>query len=298
MILLPLLCFLHLGALDVLPASSPDLTLLPPDGFLQTWKMSERVRVFTSADLYGHIDGGAELFLEFGFEQLTVQLYTPNFRPSRTPKQENELQVEVYRMTDPIAAAGVYLLKCGNESLDPSFRERHAINKYQLLFKRYRYLVIVNNVEGDEGIQPAMLDFARFIASRLPAEKPLLLDESLPKKGKVKDSLRLIRGPYALQSLYTLGEGDILQLRRSVTAVSARYGDANGKRTVILADYPNEQAARGAFLHVQSNLDGYLKVEAKNEHRLVFKDYAGEWGVISLAGRRLMVEVHLSKKPA
>lgn len=298
MSLLLLYCFLCLGAPGVLPVLSPDLALLPPDGFLQTWRRSERVRLFASADLYGYIDGGAELFLEFGFEQLTVQPYTPDFRAPGKPGLKGELQVEIYRMTDPVAAAGVYLMKCGKESPDPSFRERHTINQYQLLLKRDRYLVIVNNVEGDEAIRPGMLEFGRFIASQLPAGKPLVLDESLPKEGMVKDSFRLIRGPYGLQSLYTLGEGDILQLRRSLTAVSARYEDAGGKRTIILVDYPSEQAASGAFLHIQRNLDSYLRVEVKTERRLTFKDYAGEYGVISLSGKRLTVAVHLSKKPA
>jgi len=294
MSLLLFFCILYFTPTVASSAVLHDLELLPPDGFMRTWRRSERVRVFTSGDLYGYIDGGAELFLEFGFEQLTVQPFTSNLRASGS----GEVQVEIYRMTDPIAATGIYLMKCGKESTEPSFQERHTINQYQVLFKRDRYFVIVNNVEGEAENRSAMIEFGRFIASRLPAEKPLPLGEPLPKKGMIKDSLRLIRGPYGLQSIYTLGEGDILQLHRNLTAVSARYEDAGQKRTVICIDYPNEQSASGAFIHIQRNLDHYLKLQAKNERRLVFIDYKGEYGIISLAGRRLTVELHLSKKPA
>ncbi len=293
-----LCCFFYFSSPNASAVVSPDSSLLPPDGFLQTWKRSERTRVFTSGDLYGYIDGGAELFLEFGFEQLTVQPFTPDFQGSGKPPQNGELQVEIYRMTDSVAATGIYLMKCGKDFAEPAFQERHTLNQYQLLFKRDRYFVIVNNVDGSAEVRSAMLEFGRFIASRLPVAKPLLLDESLPKKGMVKNSLRLIRGPYALQSLYPLGEGDILQLRRRLTAVSARYEDAEGKRTVILADYPDETSARAAFAHVRRSLDSYLTVLATNEWRLVFRDYKGEYGTISLSGRRLTVEVHLTKKPA
>jgi hypothetical protein len=279
------------------PSAPPDQALLPPSGFLQTWKRSEKVRVFTSSDLYGYIDGGAEIFLEFGFEQLTVQPYTSDFRPSASREQAGEFKVEIYRMKDPTAAAGIYFMNCGKEAPDPSFSERHTLNDFQLLFKRDRYYVIVNNVEGEKNLKAAMLEFGRFIASHLPAQQPVRADEILPRTGLDKSSIRLIRGPYALQAIYILGEGDILQLNRQITAVSGTYEEPAGKSTLILVEYPDEPGARRAFLNVQRNLDSYLKVEDNSDQRIVFKDSSGQYGVISMNGKRLSVRVHLSKKP-
>ena len=274
-----------------------DTALLPADGFLQVWKKSENPRIFTSSDLYGHIDGGAEMFLEFGFEQLTFQPYTPDFNKAAA-KDSGEMQVEIYRMTDPTAATGIYLMNCGKESPDPSFRQRHTINQYQLLFKRDRYYVIVNNSDGAPGLRSAMIEFARHIAGRLPAERPAQPDQGLPQDGLNGASVRLIRGPYALQSIFTLGTGDILQLGRRITAVSGNYQDAGGKHTLVIADYPDEPAAARAFGNVQANLDKYLKVQEKSERRLVFQDYSGEYGVVSVTGKRLTVRLHLARKPA
>lgn len=262
---------------------APDRDLLPPDGFLQAWNRSEKARVFTSSDLYGHIDGGAEIFLEFGFEQLTVQSY------AATKGRPGEIQVEIYRMKDALAAAGIYLASCGRESPDPSFPERHTLNDYQLIFKRNRQYVIVNNLEGDKGLRAAMLAFARHIAERLPPEVPIGLDESLPRAGLDRSSIRLIRGPYALQAVYTLGEGDILQLGGRVTAVSGTYRGAQGKYALIVADYPDDAAARRAFEHVRRNLDPYLTVVEAGAMHVRFKDHAGGLGEISLQGRRLTI---------
>src|SRR5512135_601814 len=102
-----------------------DASLVPADNAVAGWKRSEAVRVFGGADLYGYIDGGAELFLEFGFDRLTLQ----KFRSGK-----NELAVEIYRMADPVAATGVYLMKCGKATRDPSFAARHTINRHQLMF--------------------------------------------------------------------------------------------------------------------------------------------------------------------
>jgi hypothetical protein len=295
MMAVALLWFLLFGGSIPLPALAADTDLLPPNGFLQIWMKNGNSRIFTSSDLYGLIDGGAEIFLEFGFEQLTVQSYTPG---AAAKSGADEFEVEIYRMADPVAATGIYLMSCGKESADPSFAERHNLNQFQLIFKRNRYYVIVNNSEGNEKLRSGMLDFARYIAARLPAETPVKLNELLPQRGLNKASIRLIRGPYALQSIYTLGAGDILQLGRKLTAVSGAYQDATGKYSLVLVDYPDEQAAQKALANVHGNLDSYLKVQEKNDRRLIFKDFNNEFGVVSISGKHLTIKLHLAKKPA
>jgi len=120
----------------------------------------------------------------------------------------------------------------------------------------------------------------------------------LPRANLVKDSLRLIRGPYALQAIYTLGEGDVLQLGRKVTAVAGSYETPGGRYTLILVDYPNAAAAGVAFDYLRRNLDSYLKVVDKSEKALVFRDYDGKYGRMSYAGARLSISVHLPQKPS
>lgn len=293
--MIPALCLLLLiGGAGSLPAPAAGPELLPPDGFLQVWKRSGNMRAFTSSDLYGYIDGGAEIFLEFGFEQLIVQPYAPAAGAGKTA---DEFKVEIYRMADAVAATGIYLMNCGKEAPDPTLQVRHTLNQFQLIFKRDRYYVIINNSEGNEKLRPAMLEFARYVAARLPAEIPVRTDEILPQKGLVKNSVRLFRGPYGLQSVYTLGSGDILQLGRKLTGVAGSYQEPGAKFTLVLVDYPTEEAAQSAFANVVKNLDTYLKIQEKSSRRLVFLDFNREFGVISVTGKRITVQVHLAQKP-
>ncbi len=281
------------GALVVPRTQAPpprgDSALLPPDGF-EGWRLADRGRVFTQADLYGHIDGGAELFLEFGFEQLTVQRYRSGGA---------EFVVEVYRMVDPAAATGVYLMKCGNEAPAPAFRERHTVGRYQLQFHRHRYYVIVNNVSGDEKLVPQLVGFATFIAGHLPPGQAVPLLALLPQPGLDRSSVRLVRGSYALQAIYTLGDGDMLQLGGKLTAVAGNYRDAaHGSYTLLLADYPTERAARLAFEHILAALDRYLTPITTTRTRLVFRDYDQRFGVVSVRGKRIELRVHLTGPPS
>jgi hypothetical protein len=227
-----------------------DGPLLPPSGFLGTWNVEGRPRRFPGSELYGHIDGGAEIFFEFGFEEATVHKY-------RSPA--GEVVVECYTMSDPLAALGIYLGKCGAETPDPGFPERHTAGRFQLMFVRDRYFVIVDNPAGTPTLAPVLVEFARFIASQLPESRPVTVFDALPGQGQVEGSRRLIRGPVALEAVATLGTGDILQLGGRTAAVSADYSDAGARYTVLVAIYPDVPAAAAAFRNLTVNLDPEIK---------------------------------------
>jgi hypothetical protein len=276
------------GATDAQKAAG-DAGLLPADGFSGAWKKSGPTKVFTSADLYGYIDGGAEAFLEIGFEQLTVQKYRDG---------ANELTVELYRMTDPTAARGIYLARCGKETPDPALKERHTASRHQILLQRGRYYLLVNNTAGGAANAPMLAKAAQAMVAKMPADAPVPVLGLLPQPGLVPGSARIIRGPVALQALYTLGDGDILQLGGKVTAVAGDYTGASGASTLVLADYPSPAAASAAFKHLKANLDTYLKATSATDSKLVFQDYEKKFGIASLAGKRLEIRLHLSKPPA
>jgi hypothetical protein len=269
-------------------AAADDTALLPPDGF-GGWKKIGNLRIFKQADLYGYIDGGAELFFEYGFEQLTQQKYASG---------GVELTLDLYRMTDPVAATGIYLMRCGTETRNPGFAERHTVSRYQLMFERDRYYVVLSNSAPGAKLVPGLLKFGAFLSSKMPAGRPVAPLDLLPRQNQVSGSVRLIRGPYALQPIYTLGDGDMLLLGGKLTAVAANYKDQTlGAYTRVAAVYPDPSAARRALEHILANLDRYLKVVDKGPARLVFKDYENKYGVVSVNGTRLDLRLHLQKAP-
>ena len=266
-----------------------DAVLLPVDGFSGTWKKNGPMKVFTSEDLYGHINGGAEAFLELGFEQLTVQKYKDG---------ANELAVEIYRMSDPTSARGIYLSKCGKQTPDPAFKERHTASRQQILWQRHRYYIVIYNTAGGAANAPMLVKTAQAMAPRLPADAPVPVLDVLPAAGLVPGSARVIRGPVSLQALYTLGDGDILQLGGKITGAAGDYKAATGATTLIIVDYPTPAAVAAAFKHLTANLDSYLKPTSTTDTKLVFQDYEKKFGVVTVAGRRLQVRLHLTKPPA
>jgi hypothetical protein len=265
-----------------------DGSLMPADAAVAGWKKSEAARVFGGADLYGYIDGGAELFLEFGFDRLTLQ----KFRSG-----QNELIVEIYRMADPVAATGIYLMKCGKPTRDPSFAARHTINRHQLMFVRERYFVTVNNLSGGDAVGADLVKFGRTVTSALPPDRLPAELSSLTAQGMVAGSERLVRGPFGLQSIFTLGEGDVLQLGGRIVGVAEDVRDQGGERTRLVVVYPDAAAAARAFANLRQHLDSYLKPVTSDATRLVFRDFENKFGVATVNARTITLMFHLAKAP-
>ena len=287
-LILALLGFLPLRMTAQKPAAG-DAALLPVDGFSGAWKKNGPMKVFRSEDLYGHINGGAEAFLELGFDQLTVQKYRDG---------ANELTAEIYRMTDPTAARGIYLARCGKESPDASLKVRHTASRQQILLQRHRYYLVLYNTAGGAANAPLLVKAAQAIVAKMPADAPVTALSLLPPAGLVAGSARIIRGPVSLQALYTLGDGDILQLGGKITGAAGDYKDTAGATTLIVVDYPAPAAAAAAFKHLKANLDTYLKPSSSTEAKLVFQDYEKKFGVVTVTGKRMEVRLHLAKAPA
>jgi hypothetical protein len=195
-----------------------------------------------------------------------------------------------------VAATGIYLMKCGKETPDPAFKARHTLNRHQLMFVRERYWVTINNLSGADSVAPLLVKFGGAVAGAMPPDR-VPSNLGLPAAGQVPGTFRLVRGPFGLQSVYTLGDGDILQMGGKVVGAAANYKDASGAYTLLLVPYPTPAAAKSAFASVQKNLDKYLKPLTTTPGRLVFKDYENKFGVVSLAGPKIDVRLHLAKEP-
>ncbi len=268
-----------------------DTPLLPPSNLAKGWVRSRPAKVFTSSDLYGYIDGGAEIFLEYGFERLTVQQYVSG--------KTGEITLEIYRMTDPVAAQGIYLMKCGEEHRDSSFAEIHTLSKYQMLVRRASFLLNLTNRDGDARAVPVMLAFCRYITGKLGPNGDLRILDLLPREGMVSHSLRIFRGPYSLQSYNPLSDKNIFLLNKSVAAVGAEYRAGPGEpETLIRIPYPDTLAADRAFRYARSQVDTSVRILTQSDESFAFRDYRNRFGLLRRAREIIEIRANLSALPA
>jgi len=263
--------------------------IIPQDEFAPGWKKTGKLSAFIKADLFNHIDGGAELFLEYGFEKLLVQRYA---------QAKSDLTLEIYEMESPEAALGIYLSRCGQETPVAGIRSRHTGEKSQLMILKNKYFVMVNNYNGEAKNLPAMVALAEKALAATPEVTAVGLLDQLPKEDQVPHSQRLIRGPVALQPFFTFGEGDIFRLKGKTFGVLANYrGEGNAVYTRFMVSYPDPQQALSVYGNLKANLDPYLKILTSRANGFVFLDFNQRYGLVELKASKLDIRFNLPSVP-
>jgi len=268
------------------PAGPP---AIPDPGFAPGWAKAGALRTFAGQDLFNQIDGGAELFLEFGFAKLRLQAYA---------RDKAELTLNAYEMESAASALGIYLMKMGRETPFPEIAARNSGEEAQVTILKGRYFIQVDNLGDVPASKAEIAALANAFLAGVAEEAALTPLDLLPAEGKVPGSERLIRGPYGLQPYFTFGEGDILSLGGRTFGVVANYRerpDAVFLRFII--PYAEETQAGSVYANLLANLDPYLNVLETRERAFVFEDHLGKFGIVERKGSNLDIRVSLDLKP-
>ncbi|MBR9975352.1 MAG: hypothetical protein KFF77_07205 [Bacteroidetes bacterium] len=172
------------------PAVAKPLQLTEKD--LPGWEVGAPER-YSAKQLYGYINGGAEIYLEYGFRHVTGQ---------RAAKDRHELQCDVYEMVNAEAAFGMFSTlrgRCGSTLPGTAW---HCVTPEQILFTKGKYLVSIVPYDRSADTRNAAMKAARALVGRIRQA-----DYRVPKPFRDapfstdQKSLRYLRGPLAMQNV-------------------------------------------------------------------------------------------------
>jgi hypothetical protein len=142
--------------------------------------------------LWGYINGGADLYFEYGFNSVTVQ----DIKISGS-----EFKVDIYRMKSPEAAYGIYSVsrfRCLHSNLLNQF---DCSTPYQYIAARGNYFLSIANSTGSKEDLDTGLKIAQKYLEMMgePSMKiPGIFNDSIFEQGL--DDLKLIYGPLGMQN--------------------------------------------------------------------------------------------------
>ncbi|HEX2994928.1 MAG TPA: DUF6599 family protein [Anaerolineales bacterium] len=148
------------------PTPLPLDTLLPADGSISGWEAPDAVLIYEHDNLYNLVDGQADAFFAYGFEQVAVQRYQ---NAART-----RLNVEIWQLATSSDAYGLFHSGMAGQPAAIGV-EGDSDPGRRLAFWQQRYFVSVTATEivPDE----TLWTFAKEIAQRLPSggERPIIV---------------------------------------------------------------------------------------------------------------------------
>jgi len=226
------------------------------------WKWDEKDMKYHSRTLFGYINGAAELYLAYGFQNLTVRRFEKSNQPP--------IIVELYEMASSEDAYGVFSFEHQDEAV--GIGQGSEFGGGLLRFWKGKYFVsIYAEGEGTE-VESAILTMGRAAANSIPAtgSEPKLVG-FIPGKdlGLVDKSVRYLKSHVLLNQRFFIAHQNILNLSRKTEAVLAQYLQDKQKTQILLIRYPNLKEAGDAY---QSFMKVYLpdaggKDRSKTEDR-------------------------------
>jgi len=149
------------------------------------WKQSGEIQTFIPKTLYEYINGAADLYLMYDFEELKVAEYQNEKKASVT--------TEVYRHKNPLYAFGIYSQERLPNANYINVGAQGYVESNVLNFLNGRYYVKISSYNTGAKDQEILLTFAKKVAENL-GEKGILppILASFPEEGKLKNSEKFI----------------------------------------------------------------------------------------------------------
>ena len=210
---------------------------------LPGWTRSPKITIIGPSSLWEHINGAAEQYLAFQFQDLATATYTRTAGGTAT--------VEIYRMADPVHAYGIYAQELSPTATRVAVGVEGRAGRNSVKFWSGDFYVNVLAPSGSDATQADVLALATAVAAGLGAPgKPPAQIAWFPPVGLVADSIKFVPADALGQSVFA-------------NAFEAKYPGTPEPSTLVIVPFANVDSARGALATYESFLGGAAKGATK-----------------------------------
>jgi hypothetical protein len=218
-------------------------------------------RIFKGASLFGYIDGGAELYLEYGFSVVLV---------TEIAFMGGKYKTEIYKMNGPEEAFGIFSVS-KYRCLDmPTLSKFTCRTRYQLQICKGSYYISIINTAGTRADSIASLRIGKIITDKIQGQE---FDLSVYLPGIPEEIIRtkcfLAKGRLGIVN----GSPDLEDFFQGITDYTAVI--VNDEKTILSVKF-NNGLSYGKFLELHN-------WEAENP--------ASSGNVKKIAERSLLIEL-------
>lgn len=222
---------------------SADLARLVPAA-VEGWTQSGPDRTWTPDTLHRYINGGAELYISYGFTRAFSRRFVRAGRPAET------LTVDVFEMGSPAKAYGLFAHS--REKPTDEVGQGSEYGGGLLHFWKGRYYVSLLGQPDTPDLKRQLTTLGRTIAAVIrETGTPPAIVGTLPPAGLRPNTVRYVTHPVWLNSHVFISDENILHLAADTEAALARYRRDGRDAVLLVVVYPSEtraERARADFL--------------------------------------------------
>ncbi len=177
-------------------------SLLPEDGDIPNWNLKDSVETYFGEDLFMYINGGADMYLEYGFDEVATGRYLNYI--------SNNILVDIYKMSSIDAAYGIYTLSSTSKGKPQDFGDQSLLYDYYLDLWKGPYFMRFTANKKENGMIDTLVVFAKTISSKISinGKKPLLTQAFFLPGMEIRN-VKYITGIIGLNNVFNFGHGSI-----------------------------------------------------------------------------------------
>ena len=251
--------------------------LLPEEGEMAGWKIAQGSRIFKPEDLWEQIDGQAEFYLDYGFQQLLTADFTPS-------EGSHFIAIEIYQMENPDDAFGIYAAERSPEEHFLKGAVQGYSGKNFLNFWKGSCYVKLASIQNNSDTGKTLLELSRIIATKIkgPTSEPALF-ACFPERSRVKRSERFIPKNFLGQPYMKNGyrvdyaQGEFKYQLFLIRNASLKEAEE------VFEKYRKFLASKDEIL-LPMEKPGYRELAVKGKNQYVFQYDAFVGGILNAAG--------------
>ncbi len=247
------------------PDNQADLsTYLPNNGEIGTWQPTGSPEKAVGEDLFVLINGGAEIYHEYGFKQVIMQSYEN--------ANEKSINLEIYEMENSSSAFGIYSFKTSTRGKEIHLGDKALLEDYYLNIWKGKFLVTITGFDSEPETIDGLINIANAVDSKIKTSGQLPeLVEMLPDENLNPLSVKYLKGNLGLTNNYDFGSGEVFGLKEGV------IGDY-GEHKIFIFKYDDNSESEKWFENAKNYLKSNEKfvtdeLSGKSENFVFRKDY-------------------------
>ncbi len=238
------------------------------------WKKAGSPAVYTAENLSNYIDGGAELYISYNFQNALSLKYVSN--------ANEEITLDIFDMGSSPDAFGVFAHT--RETIDSRVGQGCEYAAGLLTFWKDRYYVSILAYPETPEKKETVFKLGRAIAGLIKTEgAPPPIISLLPRENLIAESVHYFHHSIWLNSFYFVANENILNIGNDTPAALGKYRHPAGIFFLLLVQYPDEKrAAAGQEQFLRKFLAGSQVQQQKD----------GRWAGCQLQGSLFSAVLH------
>ena len=237
------------------------LRLFPDSSFLP---VTEEQTYKSANELYDYINGGAELYLQYGFQKLTKRIYSVN--------QEQEIKAEIFQLNAPKNAFGIFSYSMDTVNTDVGQGGQYIGGS--LIFWQDNYFVSIFARQENELIKEKILELGRSISDAIDSTGALPWVFHILPQDDINPTSTFYFHHHAWQNKYRfISNENIFNINHNVNAFLTQYGTHEDRYYRLLIEYPSIKKAKEAYTKGRSHIPKKLSKHRVSNHNKKWYGY-------------------------